>query len=155
LLDTGGGIRRALPLLGPEPFILRNSDSFWLEGVKPNLRRLLEVWDGAQMDALLLLSPTVTAVGYSGQGDFFLDKEGRLARRAERSVAPFAYAGAAVLHPRLFDEAPQGAFSLNLLFDRAIASGRLFGTRLDGIWINVETPGAIAAAETAIAASAA
>lgn len=155
LLDTGGGIRHALPRLGPAPFYLRNSDSFWLEGVRPNLPRMLEVWDDGAMDALLLLAPTVTAVGYAGQGDFFLDKEGRLARRAERSVAPFAYAGAAVLHPRLFERAPEGAFSLNLLFDRAIAAGRLFGTRLDGIWINVETPAAIAAAETAISASAA
>jgi MurNAc alpha-1-phosphate uridylyltransferase len=155
LLDTGGGIRHALPQLGPQPFFLRNSDSFWLEGVRPNLPRMLEVWDDGAMDALLLLAPTVTAVGYAGQGDFFLDKEGRLARRAERSVAPFAYAGAAVLHPRLFDGAPLGAFSLNVLFDRAIAAGRLFGTRLDGIWINVETPAAIAAAETAISASAA
>ena len=155
LLDTGGGIRRALPSLGPDVFFLRNSDSFWLEGVKPNLLWLLESWDDARMDALLLLASTVTAVGYAGQGDFFLDKEGRLSRRAERSVAPFAYAGAALLHPRLFAQAPEGAFSLNLLFDRAIAAGRLFGTRLDGTWINVETPGAIAAAETAIAASAA
>jgi MurNAc alpha-1-phosphate uridylyltransferase len=107
------------------------------------------------MDALLLLASTVRAVGYSGRGDFILEKDGRLKRRPERSVAPFVYAGAAILSPRLFDGAPDGAFSLNLLFDRAIAAGRLFGVRLDGLWINVESPAAIAPAEAAIAASAA
>jgi N-acetyl-alpha-D-muramate 1-phosphate uridylyltransferase len=155
LLDTGGGIVKALPQLGDAPFLLRNSDSFWLEGVRSNLDWLTGGWNEAAMDALLLLAPTVRAVGYSGRGDFFLDREGRLTRRPERAVAPFAYAGAAILHPRLFADAPAGAFSLNLLFDRAIGAGRLFGVRLDGIWIKVETPGAVAAAEVAIAASAA
>ncbi len=154
-LETGGGIKRALPLLGEKPFLLRNSDSFWIEGVRPNLRWLAGAWDDGGMDALLLLASTVYAVGYSGRGDFLQDKEGRLSRRAERSVAPFVYAGAAILAPRLFDAAPDGAFSLNILFDRAIAAGRLFGVRLDGLWINVETPSAIAPAEAAIAASAA
>lgn len=155
LLDTGGGIKRALPLLGPEPFILRNSDSFWLEGVRRNLNWLTMTWDGARMDALLLLASTVPAVGYAGRGDFFLDKDGRLTRRRERTVAPFAYAGAAILHPRLLDGAPDGAFSLNALFDKAIESGKLFGARLDGVWINVETPKAVALAENVITASAA
>ena len=154
-LETGGGVKRALPLLGEEPFLLRNSDSFWIEGVRPNLRWLAGAWDDATMDVLLLLASTVYAVGYSGRGDFFQDKEGRLARRAERSVAPFVYAGAAILTPRLFEGAPEGAFSLNLLFDRAIAAGRLFGVRLDGLWINVENPASIGPAEAAIAASAA
>ena len=155
LLETGGGIAKALPLLGPDPFFLRNSDSFWIEGVRPNLRWLASGWDAERMDALLLLASTVSAVGYVGPGDFILDKEGRLSRRPERTVAPFAYAGAAILHPRLFADAPEGSFSLNLLFDRAIEGGRLFGVRADGVWINVETPGAIKVAETAIAASAA
>jgi MurNAc alpha-1-phosphate uridylyltransferase len=155
LLDTGGGIKQALPLLGPEPFILRNSDSFWLEGVRRNLDWLTMTWDGERMDGLLLLASTVPAVGYAGRGDFFLDKDGRLSRRRERTVAPFAYAGAAILHPRLLDGAPDGAFSLNKLFDRAIEAGRLFGARLDGIWINVETPKAVALAENAMTASAA
>jgi MurNAc alpha-1-phosphate uridylyltransferase len=155
LLETGGGIKRALPLLGPDAFLLRNSDSFWLEGVRPNLDWLANGWDEARMDALLMLAPTVTAVGYAGAGDFVLDKNGRLARRPERTVAPFAYAGAAILHPRLFADTPDGPFSLNLLFDRAIASGRLYGVRLDGTWINVETPAAVRTAEVAIAASAA
>lgn len=155
LLETGGGTKRALPSLGDAPFLLRNSDSFWLEGARPNLCWLAGAWDDARMDALLLLASSVNAVGYRGRGDFVLDKDGRVARRAERSVAPFVYAGAAILHPRLFADTPDGAFSLNLLFDRAIAAGRLFGVRLDGLWINVETPGSIAAAEAAIAASAA
>lgn len=155
LLDTGGGIVKALPLLGEEPFFLRNSDSFWLEGVRPNLRWLTEVWDDARMDALLLVASTVSSAGYSGSGDFILDKEGRLTRRPERTVAPFVYAGAAILHPRLFAGAPEGAFSLNRLFDKAIGEGRLFGVRLDGLWLNVETPSAIRLAEEAILASAA
>lgn len=155
LLDTGGGTKRALPLLSAGPFLLRNSDSFWIEGVRPNLNWLAGGWDEARMDALLLLASTVKAVGYSGRGDFMLDKDGRLSRRPERMVAPFVYAGAAILSPRLFESAPDGAFSLNVLFNRAIETGRLFGVRLDGLWINVENPGAIEAAAEAIATSAA
>lgn len=155
LLETGGGVKRALPLLGAAPFLLRNSDSFWLEGVRPNLVWLADAWDEARMDILLLLASTVFAVGYTGRGDFFLDKEGRISRRPERLVAPFVYAGAAILHPRLFADSPDGAFSLNLLFDRAIAADRAFGVQLDGLWINVEKPASIEAANAAIAASAA
>jgi MurNAc alpha-1-phosphate uridylyltransferase len=155
LLDTGGGVAKALPHLGDAPFFLRNSDSFWLEGVRPNLQWLVNGWVDECMDALLMLAATVDSAGYAGRGDFNLDKTGRLSRRAERTVAPFVYAGAAILHPRLFADAPDGAFSLNLLFDRAIDEQRLFGVRLDGLWINVESPGAIAAAEMAIAESAA
>ncbi|HEX2255102.1 MAG TPA: nucleotidyltransferase family protein [Afifellaceae bacterium] len=155
LMDTGGGIVQALPLLGAEPFLLRNSDSFWIEGVRPNLLRLFEAWDPERMDALLLLASTVASAGYEGSGDFFLSRTGRLTRRGERLVAPFVYAGAAMLNPRLFDNAPEGPFSLNLLLDRAIEEERLFGLRLDGLWINVETPSAIAAAEAAISESAA
>ena len=155
LLETGGGIARALPLLGKSPFVVRNSDSFWLDGVRPNLAWLAGGWDAERMDGLLLLASTVRSIGYSGRGDFVLDKIGRLTRRPERTVAPFVYAGAAILSPRLFVDTPAGAFSLNLLFDRAIAAGRLFGVRMDGTWINVETPQAVALATAAIAASAA
>ncbi|MYZ47604.1 nucleotidyltransferase family protein [Propylenella binzhouense] len=155
LLDTGGGILKALPLLGEGAFVLRNSDSFWVEGVRANMEWLLDAWDDARMDALLLVASTVNSAGYEGRGDFFLNKEGLLARRDERTVAPFVYAGAAILHPRLFRDAPAGPFSLNLLFDRAIEQERLFGVRLDGLWINVETPRAVKAAELAIAESAA
>jgi MurNAc alpha-1-phosphate uridylyltransferase len=155
ILDTGGGIARALPLLGGRPFFLRNSDSFWLEGVRPNLDWLMRGWDERRMDALLLVASSVASVGYRGSGDFLLDKEGRLSRRPERTVAPFVYAGAAILHPRLFAGVPAGPFSLNLLFDRAIAAGRLFGVRLDGLWINVETPQAVRVAESALTGTAA
>jgi MurNAc alpha-1-phosphate uridylyltransferase len=155
LLETGGGVKRALTLLGRGAFLVRNSDSFWLEGARPNLHWLAAGWDDENMDLLLLLASTVRAIGYAGRGDFLLDKEGRLSRRPERLVAPFVYAGAAIMHPRLFADTPDGAFSLNLLFDRAIASGRAYGVRLDGLWINVENPASIAAADAAIAASAA
>jgi MurNAc alpha-1-phosphate uridylyltransferase len=154
LLDTGGGIVRALPHLGERPFYLWNSDSFWIEGIRANLDLLAERWDDAAMDVLLLLAPTVGSIGYSGSGDFQMDSYGRLSRRPERRVVPFVYAGAAILHPRLFDGAPTGAFSLNRLFDRAIEAGRLFGQRMEGVWLHVGTPSAIAEAEAAIAESA-
>lgn len=155
LLDTGGGIAKALPLLGPDAFYLLNSDSFWIEGARPNLDWLAAAWDDTAMDGLLLVAPTVRAVGYAGRGDFRLDPAGRLTRRAEREVAPFAYAGAAILHPRLFADCPTGAFSLNRLFDRAIEAGRLHGVRMDGLWLHVGTPDAIGWAEMTIADSAA
>lgn len=154
LLETGGGIRKALPLLGGEPFVVMNSDSFWLEGPVPNLGRLIAGWDPARMDALLLVAPTTTSLGYEGAGDFFMDADGRLERRGERRVAPFIYAGVAILTPGLFADTPEGAFSLNLLFDRAIEAGRLSGIRLDGQWLHVGTPEAIRAAEERVQASA-
>lgn len=155
LLDTGGGIVKALPLLGSEPFYLMNSDSFWIEGARPNLKWLADAWRDDSMDALLLVAPTVRTVGYHGRGDFRMDPSGRLVRRPEREVVPFVYAGAAILHPRLFRDAPAGPFSLNLLLGRAIEAGRLFGVRLDGLWFHVGTPDAIGEAEMTIADSAA
>lgn len=155
LLDTGGGIANALPLLGDAPFYLINSDSFWIEGVKPNLDLLAATFDPARMDALLLLAGTVQAVGYDGHGDFDMSTSGQLTRRQERTVAPFAYSGAAILSPALFANAPAGPFSLNRLFDQAIKAGRLHGVRMDGMWLHVGTPPAIRAAERAIADSAA
>ncbi len=155
LLDTGGGIVKALPRLGPAPFYLLNSDSFWIEGARPNLDWLASAWRDDQMDALLLVAATVRAVGYTGRGDFRMDPAGRLIRRAEREVAPFVYAGAAILHPRLFAASPPGAFSLNRHFDEAMEAGRLFGVRLDGLWLHVGTPEAVGEAELTIADSAA
>jgi N-acetyl-alpha-D-muramate 1-phosphate uridylyltransferase len=151
LLETGGGVVRALPLLGPGPFVVLNSDSFWIEGPRSNLRRLVETWDPAAMDALLLVAPTATSLGYEGRGDFRMDAEGRLTRRPEREVAPFLYAGVAVFAPEAFADAPAGAFSLNRVFDRAAARERLFGLRLDGQWLHVGTPEAIEAAEARVA----
>jgi MurNAc alpha-1-phosphate uridylyltransferase len=155
LLDTGGGIARALPHLGPAPFYLLNSDSFWIEGARPNLDWLSSGWRDEDMDALLLVASTVRTIGYTGNGDFRMDPAGRLVRRGEREVVPFVYAGAAILHPRLFNGCPPDAFSLNLLFDRAMEAGRLFGVRLDGLWLHIGTPEAIAEAELTIADSAA
>ncbi len=155
LLDTGGGTRKALPLLGDAPFFLVNSDTIWIDGVHNNLERLAAAFDPARMDALLLLAPTTTSIGYAGRGDFVMAPTGALRRRAEREVAPFVYAGAAVLAPALFAGAPERAFPLTLLFDRAIERERLHGLRLEGMWMHVGTPDAIAAAEKAILASAA
>ena len=155
LLDTGGGMRKALGHFGGAPFFLMNTDGIWLEGARPNLARLAEAWDAARMDALLLLAPTATSVGYDGVGDFVMSPEGRLSRRAEREIAPFVYAGVAILHPRLFADSPDGAFSLNMLFDRAIEQERLWGLRLDGLWMHVGTPAAIKEAEATILESAA
>ncbi len=140
ILETGGGIVQALPLLGPDPFFAVNAKIIWLNGRTDVLRRLADTWNDAEMDGLLLLQPTVTAVGYEGRGDFLMDQNGRLARREEWRVAPLVYAGIQILHPRLFQDAPQGAFSTNILWDRAIAQGRLFGIRHDGEWYHVSTP---------------
>ena len=151
LLGTGGGVAKALPQLGTAPFFLINSDTVWLDGVKPNIARLAEAFDPAIMDALLLLAPTTDSIGYTGRGDFAMLPDGRLRRRGEREVVPFVYAGAAILAPALFAGAPSGAFPLTLLFDRAGANGRLFGLRLEGLWMHVGTPEAVAAAEAALA----
>ena len=150
LLDTGGGVVRALPLLGEKPFFHVNSDTIWIEGVTPNLSRLAAMFDPAQMDGVVLLAATAASIGYDGRGDFAMAPDGRLKRRAEREVVPFVYAGAAVLSPSLFAGVPAGAFSLNRMFDRAIETGRLFGLRLEGTWMHVGTPAAIQAAEAAI-----
>lgn len=155
LLDTGGGVVKALPLLGSEPFLLVNSDSIWLDGTRSNLQRLAAGFDPAKMDALLLLAPSATSIGYSGRGDFSMAPDGRLQPRAEREVTPFVYAGAAMFSPAPFEGAPQGPFSLNKLFVKAAEAERLFGLRLDGIWMHVGTPDAIALAERAILQSAA
>jgi N-acetyl-alpha-D-muramate 1-phosphate uridylyltransferase len=154
LLGTGGGIAHALPKLGGAPFFLVNSDTLWRDGGKPNFERLAEGFDAEQMDALLLLAPTIGSLGYEGRGDYAMLPDGRLRRRANEDTAPFIYAGAAILTPALFGEAPAGAFPLTLLFDRAVAKGRLFGLPLDGLWMHVGTPHAVAEAEAALAATA-
>ena len=150
LLETGGGTLKALPHLGGEPFFYLNADSIWIEGVKPNFVLLAEAWDDAKMDGLLLLSTTVKAIGFDGLGDFTMEASGHLKRREENITAPYVYASAAIFHPRLFKDAPKGKFSLNVLFDRAIEAGRLYGAHMGGTWLHVGTPDAIDAAETAI-----
>jgi len=155
LLDSGGGVKNALPMLGQNPFYVINADSFWLEGTRPNLALLAEGWDDEKMDILLLLSGMTNAIGYHGSGDFDMGPDGKLARRSERKIAPFAYCGAAIVHPRVFADTPDQPFSLNMLFDRAIEKDRLYGVRMEGIWLHVGTPEAISEAENAIARSAA
>jgi MurNAc alpha-1-phosphate uridylyltransferase len=154
LFDTGGGVVKALPELGDKPFYHLNADTIWIDGVKRNLARLAETFDETSMDALLLLAPIAGSVGYDGRGDFNMAPDGRLRARPERELAPFVYAGAAILSPALFAGAPEGKFSLTTLFNRAAEARRLFGLRLEGLWMHVGTPESIAAAEMAIRASA-
>jgi MurNAc alpha-1-phosphate uridylyltransferase len=140
ILETGGGTKKALPLLGPDPFFVVNAKIIWLNGREDALHRLAKAWDPERMDSLLLLQPTVTAIGYDGPGDFLMDQEGKLKRRPEWEVAPFLYSGVNITHPRLFDASPDGAYSVNILWDRAIEQGRLAGIRHDGEWYHVSTP---------------
>lgn len=153
LLDTGGGVKAALGHLGPGPFLVHNTDSIWLEGPRSNIARLIEIYDPARMDAALLLAATATSIGFDHPGDFDMDAEGRLARRGERRMAPFAYAGVALLSPALFEDTPDGPFSLNLIFDRALRGSRLYGSRLDGEWLHVGDPVAYAEATARLSQS--
>ncbi len=155
LLGTAGGVIKALPLLGDAPFFHVNSDTIWIDGVKPNLGRLADAFDPARMDALLLVAPTASSIGYTGRGDFSMAPDGVLTRRGEREVVPFVYAGAAILTPAFFAGIPSGPSSMTPLFDRAAEAGRLCGLRLEGVWMHVGTPDAIKAAEEAILESAA
>lgn len=150
LLETGGGIRKALALLGPDPFLTINADTIWIEGIRPNLAALGRGFDAARMDLRLLVAPTAESVGYDGRGDFLMDGEGRLAPRPGGLVAPFVFAGVAVMTARIFEDAPEGAFSLNRLFFRAAEAGRLYGLRMEGVWMHVGTPEAVGEAENAI-----
>ena len=147
LLNTGGGVAKALPKLGPGPFFVHNADSVWSDSVQAALPEMLRQWDKERMDCLLLLAPLASSLGYSGKGDFAMAPDGRLSRRGERQVVPFAFAGVSLCDERLFKDAPQGPFSLNLLWDRSLKAGRLYGIRLDGRWMHVGTPEALAEAE--------
>jgi MurNAc alpha-1-phosphate uridylyltransferase len=150
-LDTGGGVKKALPRLGNGPFLIHNSDSVWIEGVGSNLARLMSAWDDARMDCLMMLALASASHGYSGRGDFAFESDGRIRRRkVEQELVPFAFTGVSIAHPRLFDGAPEGAFSLNLVWSRAIAAGRAYGMRMDGIWMHVGTPDALTQAEASL-----
>ena len=150
LLESGGGVAKALPHLG-ERFFVTNADSFWIDEAGINLRALADAFDPSTTDILMLVVPREAAVGFDGAGDFFLRPDGRLARRGAAPTAPFVYAGCCLMEARLFAEAPGGPFSLNRIFDAALARGRLHGRVLDGLWLHVGTPPAIALAEAAIA----
>jgi len=147
LLDTGGGVKKARPLLGDEPIITFNSDSVWIEGRRPTLTRMMEAWDPEHMDALLMIASATNTIGEVRRGDFTMEPDGRLVRREEQSVAPFMFAGVQIVNPTLFDEGPDGAFSTNLIWDKAIERGRLFGLRMEATWMHVGTPGDLADAE--------
>ena len=151
LLETGGGVVKALPLLGGGAFFVANADVLWLDGTTPALARLAAAWDESTMDALLLMQPSVAARGYEGLGDYFLDPFGQLRRRGEREIAPFVFAGVQLLHPRLFAGMAVERFSLNRVFDHAEANGRLFGIRHDGAWFHIGTMAGLAEAEAELA----
>jgi MurNAc alpha-1-phosphate uridylyltransferase len=153
VLGTGGGVVKALPLLGHAPFFHVNADTLWIDGVRPNLARLAETFDPARMDILLLMAPTTSSIGYSGRGDYAMLPDGALRKRREHQVVPFVYAGVAIMSPGLFADAPAGEFSLTAMFDRANEQERLFGLRLDGVWMHVGTPDAVNAAEEAFLTS--
>lgn len=152
LLETGGGVKAALPQLGSEPFVVVNGDAFWLDGPSPALRRMTAAFDPAEMDALLLLVRTAHVDGETGRGDFLLDPLGRARRPKEREIAPYLFGGVQILSPRLFEGMPDGAFSLNRVYDRAIEEGRLFGLVHDGAWFHLSTPRDLERAETMLRA---
>lgn len=147
MLETGGGIRHALALLGDDPILCLNADVVWLDGPTPALRRLARAWDPDRMDALLMLQRTVRAHGFDGTGDFTVDPVGRLARRAERLVAPYVFTGVQIIKPELFAAFPEGAFSTNRVWDGLMDRGRLYGMIHDGAWFHVGTPDALAEAD--------
>lgn len=147
LLETGGGVTKALPMLGEEPFLVVNADVLWLNGSLCAIERLAEQWDPEKMDALLMVHHTVEAYGYDGVGDFNMTADGLLSRRKEREISPYLFTGVQILHPRLFEGVPEGPFSLNLLYDKAIEAERLYGVCHDGEWFHIGTPDGLAEAE--------
>jgi N-acetyl-alpha-D-muramate 1-phosphate uridylyltransferase len=147
ILETGGGVKKALPQFGGRPFLVHNSDSVWLES-HANLRSLLSAWAPGQMSALLLLARRDSSIGYEARGDFHLDGLARLKRKVAGEEAPYIYAGVAILKPQLFEGIAERAFSLNAIFDRAISENGLYGAVLEGTWMHVGTPEALIEAES-------
>lgn len=150
LLETGGGLKHALPLIDCDPFLAVNSDNFWIDGPADTLKLLASHWDGSRMDALLLLVPHARAGNHTGAGDFHMDAHGRLRRRSPSKVAPFVFTGIQMMAKSMLDGAPDGPFSTNLLWDKAIEQGRCFGVVHQGLWFDVGSPPAIAATEQAL-----
>jgi N-acetyl-alpha-D-muramate 1-phosphate uridylyltransferase len=150
LLETGGGLVRAAPMIDCDPFLVINSDNFWIDGPTDGLKLLASGWNDERMDALLLLVPQARAGNHRGQGDFHMDRFGRLKRRGRSRVAPYVFTGIQMISKRLLDDAPDGAFSTNILWDRAIAAGRCFGLVHQGLWFDVGTPRSIRDTEAAL-----
>jgi MurNAc alpha-1-phosphate uridylyltransferase len=150
LLETGGGLVKAEHLIDADPFLSVNSDNLWIDGPADALKLLASHWDGSKMDALLLLVPQARAQNHRGQGDFHMDRQGRLRRRRPSHVAPFVFTGVQMLSKRLLRDPPEGPFSTNVFWDRAIAEGRCFGAVHQGLWFDVGTPQAIRATEAAL-----
>lgn len=150
LLETGGGLVRAEPLIDADPFLSLNSDNLWIDGPADTLKLLASHWDDSKMDALLLLVPLARALNHNGMGDFHMTRSGRLRRRQRSHVAPFVFTGIQMLSKRLLRDAPRGPFSTNILWDRAIEEGRCFGAVHQGLWFDVGTPKAIGLTEAAL-----
>jgi MurNAc alpha-1-phosphate uridylyltransferase len=151
VLGSGGGIFKALPIFDGEPFFVHNADSIWVEGFGQALARMIARWNAGEMDALLLVASLVNAIGYEGPGDFLMDADGRLSRVPEQRLSPFAFPGVQIVHPRFFEGCSAGDFSVNPLWDHAIERGRLYGIRLEGRWMHVGTPDALAQTEEYLA----
>ncbi len=151
LLETGGGLVRAQSLIDSDPFLAINSDNLWVDGPADTLKLLASHWDGGKMDALLLLVPQARAINHKGLGDFHMNRVGQLRRRGRSRVAPFVYTGVQIVSKALLKDAPEGAFSTNLLWDKAIAAGRCFGAVHQGLWFDVGNPQAIRATEQVLA----
>lgn len=147
LLDTGGGANANLETLGPGAFFILNSDSLWIDDGEDNLAAMIAVWDEGKMDCLMLLASTQGSLGYTGNGDFDMAADGVLSRRAKGEKAPHVHTGCCLIHPRIFKGAPEGSFSLNLLWDKALLNRRCFGVALKGLWMHIGTPEALIAAE--------
>lgn len=150
LLETGGGLIKAEPLIDADPFLAINSDNFWVDGPADTLKLLASHWDADRMDALLLLVPLARAQNHKGMGDFHMDRTGRLRRRDKSRVAPFVFTGIQMLSKRLLRDAPEGAFSTNILWNRAIEEGRCFGAVHQGLWFDVGTPRSIKMTEATL-----
>ncbi len=150
LMETGGGLVKASPLIDCDPFLALNSDNLWIDGPADTLKLLASQWDSERMDALLLLVPQARALNHKGMGDFHMDRTGRLRRRAKSHVAPFVFTGIQMVSKRLLRDSPDGPFSTNLLWDRAIEEGRCFGAVHQGLWFDVGTPQSIQLTETAL-----
>lgn len=151
LLETGGGMVHAKPLLGDKPFVCANSDNLWIDGPQDTLALMQRHWDAERMDALLLLVPLARANCHSGPGDFHMDANGRLTRRKSAHVAPFVFTGVQILSPSLLVDPPSDVFSTNIFWSRAIAAGRLYGVSHQGLWFDVGTPQAIPVVEAMLA----